>query len=139
MQRQYQTRQRRAILAFLQEHPADCFSVKALKRALDAHGVSLGETTVYRTLLLLCEEGLVQKYTATKGEGASYQYAPKDAACEHHFHLKCRFCGKLLHTDCAQLHNLTRHIGEEHGFFVDHAKTVFYGACSACRRRRANT
>ena len=49
------------------------------------------------------------------------------------FHCKCEKCGKLIHLECTELSLIGEHLREEHGFSIDHARTVFYGTCNECR------
>ena len=43
-------------------------------------------------------------------------------------------CGKLIHLECTELSLIGDHLREEHGFDIDHARTVFYGTCNECRK-----
>jgi Fur family ferric uptake transcriptional regulator len=46
----------------------------------------------------------------------------------------CIDCGKVIHMDCDELLKLSAHVEEEHGFFIDHFKTVIYGKCAECKK-----
>ncbi len=85
--------------------------------------------TVYRTLHLLAERGLIRELTFA--DGAS-RY---DKRTERHDHVHCLECGLLLDVD-VPIALIARHVAEEQsGFAVSSHHTVFAGQCSACRGR----
>lgn len=131
----YRTRQRAAILQYFQSHPHAHLTAEELCDALRTDGISVGKSTVYRALDKLCEAGTVRRFTMSAGESACYQYAggTKETCCTH-FHLKCLVCGTLYHIPCEHLDELSAHLGIQHNFTVDYAKTVLYGTCDPCRR-----
>ncbi|MBR5871807.1 MAG: transcriptional repressor [Clostridia bacterium] len=132
---EYRTRQRAAILQYFKSHPHAHLTAEELCEALHADGISVGKSTVYRALDKLAEAGTVRRFTIAPGEGACYQYAGSDrSTCHAHFHLKCLVCGTLYHIECEHLDELTSHLGAQHNFTVDYAKTVLYGTCDPCRR-----
>ena len=125
----YSTKQKRAILEYMKAYPDRCFTV----RELIAEGkLDVGEATVYRALSGFAADGEVKRYVSGDGGGALYQYASADESCESHFHLKCLSCGRLFHTECHVIDEMTKHVEEEHGFRVDRFRTVFYGLCADC-------
>lgn len=134
----YHTKQRAAVLSYFQRHPSVHLTADELTDALRAEGTSIGRSTIYRALDTLCEAGIIRRFQLSQGEGACYQYIDGDAEiCRTHFHLKCLVCGTLYHVDCAQLEALAAHLGKQHNFTVDYAKTVLYGTCEPCRRALA--
>ena len=85
--------------------------------------------TVYRTLHLLAERGLIQELTFA--DGAS-RY---DKRVERHDHVHCLDCGLLLDVD-VPIALIARHVAEEQsGFAVSSHHTVFSGRCPPCRAR----
>ena len=136
MTQRYKTRQREVILSFFRENSNRCFSAKEVLSLLEKQGAVPGETTVYRTLSLLCREGALTRYNSTGTGGATYQYTTENPACEHHLHLKCRSCDKLYHLECSRLQILSEHLKDEHGFSVNQADTILYGTCAACEEAK---
>ncbi len=131
----YHTKQRTAVLAFLAQHPNAFYTVDSLSKALEEEGLSVGKTTVYRTLCKLTETGAVRRFSVPSSDSTCYQYIGENhTACASHFHLKCLVCGILLHVDCEQLQALGAHLQAEHGFSVDYSQTVLYGICSRCHK-----
>ena len=83
--------------------------------------------TVYRTLHLLAERGLIQELTFA--DSAS-RY---DKRSDRHDHVFCRACGLILDVD-VPIALIARHVAEEQsGFAVESHHTVFAGRCPACR------
>ncbi len=127
MKSDYQTKQKKAIIDFLEAAEGHLTAAQILT-GLKEKGLSIGTATVYRQLEKLEESGLVRKFI-TEGS-ACYQLSRDD--CENHFHLKCTRCGELFHIDCDFLLKLAPHIAEHHNFKVDNCRTVMYGTCEKC-------
>lgn len=90
-----------------------------------ASGVNI--STVYRTLELLEELGLVQHTHLTHGAPA-YSVATHD----HHVHLVCRACGDVQEADADVLGDVVGRLGDEHGFALDVGHVALFGRCRAC-------
>ena len=133
---QYQTRQRKALLNYLQVLGSRHFTAVQAKAYLDGQGISVGTATIYRYLDRLVQEGIVRKYMLDTGESACYEYVG-ESCCEgtDHFHMKCESCGALMHMDCEKLQALRIHLQEHHGFKWNTGKTVFYGLCAQCQAK----
>ncbi|MBB5870626.1 Fur family ferric uptake transcriptional regulator [Allocatelliglobosispora scoriae] len=91
-----------------------------------AAGVNI--TTIYRTLELLEELGLVNH--AHLSHGAPTYHAGED----RHVHLVCKECGGIDELETAQLGPLAQLLCEEHGFHLDVGHVSFVGICGACKR-----
>ena len=130
----YRTKQKAEILDIIGEKGDYHFTASDIAEMLRKKGSGTGMSTVYRMLDKLTEEGTLRRYVIDGSSAACYQIAKADqTACRHHFHLKCLICGSLFHVDCELIDKLTEHIASDHGFIVDHSKTVFYGCCENCR------
>ncbi|MEO8897459.1 MAG: Fur family transcriptional regulator [Candidatus Dormibacter sp.] len=88
----------------------------------------IGRATVFRTLDLLVEMGLAQRF---EGDGHVYLYASCDPI-HHHHHLVCRACGSAIDIEDAEVEALVTAIRERHAFALDHGSLDFYGTCSSC-------
>ena len=87
----------------------------------------IGYGTVYRSLHLLAEHGLVQELTFAD------QASRYDSRCERHDHVHCSVCGALADVDVPEA-LMARHVAEERsGFSIVHHHTVFVGVCPMCR------
>lgn len=130
----YQTKQRRAVLAFLQSVPGTHVTARDVCLALRDSGI--GMATVYRSLEYLVETGLIHKYVIDESSPACYEYdADTFAARPDTFHFKCTRCGRLIHLHCRELAGIQSHLLAEHGLTMDPMRTVLYGLCESCRKK----
>jgi Fur family ferric uptake transcriptional regulator len=90
-----------------------------------AAGVNI--TTVYRTLELLEELGLVTH--AHLSHGAPTYHSVGEA---QHIHLVCRACGALSEIPTTTLAPLARALDDEHGFLLDIGHVALFGVCAEC-------
>lgn len=90
-----------------------------------ASGVNI--TTVYRTLELLGELGLVTHTHLSHGSPTYHAVTG-----EQHVHLVCRVCGAVDEVDPALLGPLVGTLERERGFRVDIGHLALFGLCGAC-------
>ena len=87
----------------------------------------VGYGTVYRSLHLLVEHGLIQELTFAD------QSSRYDGRVERHDHVHCTDCGVILDVE-VPLALMATHVAEERsGFLIESHHTVFSGLCPACR------
>jgi Fur family ferric uptake transcriptional regulator len=110
-------------------------SVGDIERTLRARGVPVGKATIYRTLDLLLDAGVVQQHDF--GEGFK-RYEPL-APLSHHEHLLCIECGKVVEFSSERLERMKSLIADEYGFRYHHHRLEIYGVCQDCQRRDAVT
>lgn len=128
--RQPVTRQRDLIaqIVFLSDdHP----SVDGIIRRLRDAGEAVGTATVYRTLEVLVESGLVRAHDF--GEGFK-RYEPMSAQA-HHEHLICERCGNVVEFQNERLERMLPIIADEHAFQHLRHRVEIYGVCRDCLRR----
>jgi Fur family ferric uptake transcriptional regulator len=84
--------------------------------------------TIYRTLDMLSDEGLVTGINL--GEGrivyATVNHGP-------HIHLVCRGCGHIMDADPQLLASVEEQLASEHNFKPDLNHISIFGLCSNCR------
>jgi Fur family ferric uptake transcriptional regulator len=85
-------------------------------------------STVYRTLELLSELGLVTETDMGDGR-VRYHSIGKG----HHHHLVCQKCGEIIDVEESMLSQLRDEIGQRYGFKVDMKHLAFFGLCAKCR------
>jgi Fur family ferric uptake transcriptional regulator len=90
-----------------------------------AAGVNI--TTVYRTLELLEELGLVTH--AHLSHGAPTYHGVGD---DEHVHLVCRICGTISEVPQETLRALADTLAQQHGFEVDIGHVALFGVCEQC-------
>jgi len=84
-------------------------------------------STVYRTLELLTEQGLV---TETDLGGGRLLYHPSGKAGHHH--LVCRRCGKVTDIDVSVFQPLKEELRAKYGFDADLEHIGIFGTCENC-------
>jgi len=106
------------------------FDVDELVAELQRKGVQASRATVYRTLPLLREAGLVQSVVAAD-ERRRYEAARSGR--DHHDHLVCTSCGRVVEFQFEAFEILQRELASRHGFrLVSHSHELF-GVCPACQ------
>ena len=133
----YNTKQRAMLIEYMENWPEPHFTVNDVCDFFKKKGSPIGQTTVYRQLDRLVEEGLVNKYTLETGKSACFEYTgiSKETHSRSCFHCKCEKCGKLIHMHCEDLESISSHLMAEHNFELDPFRTVFYGICENCRQQ----
>jgi Fur family ferric uptake transcriptional regulator len=107
------------------------FSIDELVRDVRVGGVSEAHAaTVYRVVPLLVEAGLLQVTLVTGGEGARYERAFER---EHHDHLICTGCGKVVEFHFEAIEVLQRDVAERFGFELTGHVHELLGTCRECR------
>ena len=119
------TKQREAILAVFLSAKGHITSEDLYQQVRSKHA-SIGYTTVYRTMKLLCEAGLASEQNF---DGI----ARYEIAHEHHDHLVCVRCGKIIEFECEMIEATQTQIADLHGFRVLRHRHELYGHCSDCR------
>jgi Fur family ferric uptake transcriptional regulator len=94
----------------------------------------IGQATVYRTMKLLTKCGLAEPRQF--GDGHT-RYEPHTTEEEHHDHLICTSCGKIVEFVNTQIEQLQTRVAKSHGFLVTHHKMELYGLCPDCQRKAA--
>ncbi len=89
----------------------------------------IGQTTVYRTLKLLCDAGLATEIHFSDGI-TRYEVARPDS---HHDHIVCLSCGKIVEICDQRIEKLQRELAEKHGFSLNGHVHNLYGLCADCR------
>jgi Fur family transcriptional regulator, ferric uptake regulator len=100
-----------------------------LREEAGADGGAPDTSTVYRTLELLEQLGLVWHTHLGKG-------APIYHAAEHpHLHVVCDSCGEISSAAPGLLDGVAERLAADLGFTVDVGHVALSGTCRACRER----
>ncbi len=89
---------------------------------------NVGRMTVYRTLELLSELGLIRP--VYQGTGAAHYVLMHDG---HHHHLVCSVCHKVFEFDDCVLGEIERLVCDRYGFQVQSHLLELYGRCPDCQ------
>ena len=115
-------------MATVLETVDDFRSVQELHEMLRHSGVSIGLTTVYRTLAALAEAGEVDALRTDAGETIYRRCRTSD----HHHHLVCRGCGHTVEVEGPAVERWAEAVARANGFTdVSHTVEVF-GTCATC-------
>ena len=92
------------------------------------HGV--GRATIFRSLDVLADLGVVERLDLPSGEHAF-------VACEpaHHHHVVCSSCGRSSGVGDHGLESVAAAIGRETGYRVDTHRLELFGLCPSCQRK----
>ncbi len=109
---------------------ASHFDGERLYGALKKENKGISRGTVFRTIPLLLESGVVQ-LSVGKGKGEFFERSPQKG---HHDHIICVSCGKVIEYICEEIEELQEKVCKKydvHLLFHDHKLFVH---CSKCRK-----
>jgi Fur family transcriptional regulator, ferric uptake regulator len=125
------TPEREAILAeVFAQH--DHFDVEELIMRFRLQGLRISRASVYRTLSLLVESGLVQEVYYEDGH-MHYEHI---YGHEHHCHLRCLGCRKIIEFRDQAVEEAEKRIGRTNDFEPTGHRLEIIGFCSLCREKK---
>ncbi len=128
------TRQRRILLDLIDKSGLhlDAEQLYALAKQKDP---GINRVTVYRTISLLKDVGLVDELDLMHYSGGQHYYETRLKA--EHAHVICLQCGKVEEFYGDPLHRMRRQVESHFGYQVLISRTEVGGYCPQCRRLRA--
>jgi Fur family ferric uptake transcriptional regulator len=105
-------------------------TIDTLLREVRAVDARVGYATVYRTMKLLTESGVVQEHKF--GDGFT-RYELVDEA-HHHDHLICLECSRITEFEEPLIEELQARVANRYGFLVKQHKHELYGVCADCQK-----
>jgi Fur family ferric uptake transcriptional regulator len=87
--------------------------------------------TVYRSLKILADLGMVQRFDF--GDGVARFELVAEGEDGHHHHLICTHCSRVIELDECFLEEIERRIATANGFRAVTHKLEFFGLCPACQ------
>jgi len=121
------TPQRREIVAKVFATP-DHFEADDLVLACRRERKPISRATIYRTLPLLVQSGLIREVLF--GENQTHYEHIRDN--EHHDHLVCVKCGKVFEFCDASIERLQKEVCAQYGFHPHTHSLEIKGYCSRC-------
>ena len=97
--------------------------------------LSVGHTTVYRTLKLLTEAGLAREVRF----GDNKTYYEHHYNHEHHDHMICTECGKVIEFFSAEIEAMQIAAAEKFGFLPTHHSLRLWGVCDECQQLQSES
>ncbi len=122
------TRQREAVLDVFLDASGHISGEDLYRRVREKHP-SIGYTTVYRTMKLLCEAGLAIERHFDDG------FTRFEIQHEHHDHLVCTRCGKIIEFECQMIEDTQERIAARYGFRLLRHRHELYGHCRDCQEQ----
>lgn len=127
------TSQRIEILSALTAFPDRHLSAEEIYEIVKTDCPEIGLATVYRTIQLLLELGLIERVNLDDGYVRYEIGNPAAATSKHrHHHLICINCGKIISFEDDLLEELEKKIADTTGFFVVNHEVKLYGYCKEC-------
>jgi Fur family transcriptional regulator, ferric uptake regulator len=121
------TTSRRAVLEALIAAGGNRVTAEQLAHQIQAAYPSINESTVYRSLELLEELGLVSHVHLGHGP-SQWQLSSR----RHQWYLTCSACGAVIDTDLDAFDALVSDVERRTGFRIDPGHFAVTGLCAAC-------
>jgi Fur family transcriptional regulator, ferric uptake regulator len=124
------TAQRRLLLTIIQDSPRH-LDAAALLEAAKKHDPEINRATVYRTIALLKERGLIDELDLMHLHGEKHYYEPKTS--RDHCHIACFKCGAIVEYASAAFERLKEEMSKQSGFNIRVVRLEAGGTCEKCR------
>ena len=128
------TRQRQILLDLI-DKTRDHLDAEQLYKLAKARNSKINRVTVYRTIKMLKETGLVDELDLMHYSGDQHYYETR--LKQEHAHVICLRCGRVEEFFGDPLQKLRRQIESHLGFQILLARTEVGGYCSHCQALRA--
>ena len=124
------TARRRLLLKILSESRdhLDAEAIYALAKEKDPH-ISLA--TVYRTLNVFKEAGIVQERNLVR-QGQRHHY---EIAGKVHYHFTCLGCGQVIEFESPMIEQASAELAERLNLEIVHTRVHLDGYCPACQEK----
>lgn len=107
------------------------FDAESLYYRMISNGIKISKATVYNTLDLLQECGLVSKYRFAENT-SRYE---KAFGRPHHHHLICLECGDIVEFVSEKLERIQSDVCRDNNFQYQSSTLQIFGMCLKCRRK----
>lgn len=114
------------ILELLESAEYHHMSAEDVYRALAAQGEDVGLATVYRVLTQFEQAGIVERHNFENNLSV-FEIAQE----EHHDHLVCDVCGKIVEFHNQIIENEQFKVAEKYNFKLSGHSLVLYGVCDS--------
>lgn len=128
------TRQRQILLDLI-DKSGEHLDAERLFQLAKERDPKLNRVTVYRTLKMLKEGGLVDELDLMHVEGDQHYYETRQK--REHAHIICLRCGRVEEYFGEAIQSLRDQIKDQFGFEIHVTRTEVGGYCSACQEARS--
>jgi len=124
------TAQRRLLVSIIQDSPRhlDAASLLELAKKQDA---DIDRATVYRTIALLKDRGLIDELDLMHIEGEKHYYEAKTS--RDHCHMACFRCGAIMEYTSTAFEKLKQEMAQQSGFQIRVVRLEVGGICKQCQ------
>lgn len=123
------TPQRRLLVNIIQESPKHLDAATLLKIAKQRDS-EIDRATVYRTIALLKNLGLIDELDLMHLEGEKHYYEAKTS--RDHCHMACFRCGAIMEYASSSFERLKQDIARQSGFQIRVVRLEVGGLCERC-------
>lgn len=124
------TPQRRSILDIIVENEGKHLSTEEIYDLVKQQCPEIGLATVYRTMQMFDEVGIVYKHNFDDGRS---RYELNHNEDHQHHHLICVNCNKVIEVEEDLLEQLENEVEKKYDFMITNHNVKFFGYCNKCR------
>jgi len=124
------TRQRRLLVDIIQNSPRHLDAATLLEIARKQEP-ELDRATVYRTIALLKDRGLIDELDLMHIEGEKHYYEAKTN--RDHCHMACFRCGAIMEYVSSSFEKLKKEMAGQSGFQIRVVRLEVGGVCKRCQ------
>lgn len=124
------TPQRRSILDVIIDNGGSHLSAEEIYEMVKKKCPEIGLATVYRTMQMFDEIGIVYKHNFDDGRS---RYELQNNEDHQHHHLICINCGKVIEVEEDLLEQLEKGIENKYKFSITNHNVKFLGLCDQCK------
>ncbi|AGX42334.1 Fur family transcriptional regulator [Clostridium saccharobutylicum] len=127
------TPQRRSIVDAIIKNEGKHLTAEEIYDEVKQNCPEIGLATVYRTIILLEELGVISRLDLNDG-CSRYEIVHSDETHRHH-HLVCNICHKVSEVQDDLLEELETEIEQQYKFKILDHSVKFYGICEECQKK----
>jgi len=127
------TPQRRSIVDTIIDNEGQHLTAEEIYDKVKKGCPEIGLATVYRTILVLEELGVISRLDLNDG-CSRYEIIHSNEAHRHH-HLVCNTCNKVSEVEDDLLEELEARIEKQYRFKIKDHSLKFYGTCDECQKK----
>ena len=127
------TPQRRSIVDTIIENEGQHLTAEEIYDSVKKSCPEIGLATVYRTILLLEDLGVISRLDLNDG-CSRYEIVHSNETHRHH-HLVCNICHKVLEVQDDLLEDLESGIEKQYKFKILDHSVKFFGVCDECQEK----
>jgi Fur family transcriptional regulator, ferric uptake regulator len=125
------TAQRRLLVGIIQDSPRHLDAANLLEIARN-QDPNIDRATVYRTIALLKDRGLIDELDLMHIQGEKHYYEAKTN--RDHCHMACLRCGAIMEYTSSSLEKLKEEMARQSGFQIRVVRLEVGGLCKLCRK-----